>query len=622
MGIRFRAGWTATTLLFVIAAVSAFRTWRVSAAGENPPGPDRVAVVTQDYTSYEWWLTGWEDNKVACSITIDHEGAPTNGEIYATCGATIYEKWMATKSCETSEENPETCTGYYLVFFKSEPAQREVIASFTQNYTSYEWWLVDWKNNKVACLIMTDHGGTPTNWEIYTTCGPTLYRIWSTSLSCETSEENIETCTGYYLVFFKSEPAQREVSVVQPPPVVWVTLEGCEPVNSTFRCDKLPTLILTGEEPMEGEHITNIGGRLDGVTFTCDPVCQVDLAPTEEKGLTLEFWANSSYGDSSVLFTARVRVVASDEPGDHSWYVDVLSTQWRGAELAGCSQTWDVFPPVGGVPVWLSTPPRAEDLATSIPYEYLAANLIKHGVVDTSACTDGGLLEDGLVSPCGLQTARSAVNDWQNRFDTLIINAAQDTGVPAQLLKSIFSRESQFWPDGAISHPEAGLGQMTDGGADTTFLWNQPFYEQFCPSVLDGALCGGGYVHLNADQQVTLRKALVDSVKASCPDCALGIDMGRADKSVGIFAESLIANCNQAGMVVDLNNTKNAPVAYEDLWKFTLVNYNAGPGCLGLAVNMTSAIGEPLNWKNVSSHLTPACKGALNYITDISGASP
>jgi hypothetical protein len=537
MGIRFRAGGTAITLLFVIAAVSAVRTWRVSAAGQQPPGPDRVAVVTQNYTSYVWWLTSWVDNKVACSILIDHEGQPANGEIYSNCGATLYNNWSATQPCDTSVDNPGTCKGYYLVFVKS-------------------------------------------------------------------------------------EPSQRLVGMVQPPPVVWVTLDGCVPFMSTFRCDNLPTLVLTSEEPIDGEHITSLAGRIDGVAFTCDPICELDLTPTAETGVNLEFWAYSSYGDSSVLFTARVRVAASADTTDHSWYVDILSTQWRGEPLAGCSQIWSVFPPAGGVPAWLSTVARAEDLATNIPYEYLASNLIKHGVVDSSTCADGGLLENDQVSPCGLEAARNAVTDWQNSFDGLIFSAAQDTGVPAHLLKSIFGRESQFWPDGTVGHPEAGLGQMTDGGADTTLMWNRLFYEQFCPSVLDGALCGRGYVHLTADQQATLRNALVDNVKASCPDCSLGIDLLRAENSVDIFANTLLANCNQAGMVTDLNNTRNISVGYEDLWRFTLVNYNAGPGCLGLAINKTSAVGEPLDWAHVSTHLTPVCQGALNYVTDISNASP
>lgn len=539
MWTRIQAGCTATIILLILTAVSAFGAGRVSATGEEPLGPDRFAVVTQDYTSYEWWLTGWADNKVACSIDISHEGLPAGSEIYTTCGATIYEKWAST-------------------------------------------------------------------------------------LPCDTSEEDSTACLGYYLVYYRSKIAQHDVGVNLPPPVVWVSLDGCVPFNSTFRCDNLPTLVLTSEEPMEGEYITGLSGWKDGVSFSCDPVCQVDLAPTDSDGLQLEFWANSSYGDSSILFEAKVRVSASDDPNDQFWYVDVLSTQWRGAPLAACSQTWNTFPPVGGVSAWLSTPLKAEDLATNTPYEFLAANLIKQGLADASACNDGGLLVDGFVSPCGLESARLTVNDWQNRFDSVILNAAQETGVPAQLLKSIFGRESQFWPSVTIGHPEAGLGQMTSKGADATLLWNRPFYEQFCPTELDSATCDKGYARLTAAHQDRLRNALVNKVNAVCPGCSLGIDLDRTEKSVGIFAETLLANCAQTGMVVELNDRQysGTTVSYDDFWRFSLVNYNAGPGCLGLAVDQTSRNGEPMDWVHVSSYLTPVCRGAIDYVTDISGGIP
>jgi hypothetical protein len=58
--------------------------------------------------------------------------------------------------------------------------------------------------------------------------------------------------------------------------------------------------------------------------------------------------------------------------------------------------------------------------------------------------------------------------------------------------------------------------------------------------------------------------------------------------------------------------------SYEDLWKFALVNYNAGPGCLGNALDTTIGADQDLNWENVSSHLEPACQGAIQYVNDIS----
>jgi hypothetical protein len=216
------------------------------------------------------------------------------------------------------------------------------------------------------------------------------------------------------------------------------------------------------------------------------------------------------------------------------------------------------------------------------------------------------------------------VDEWQNRFDALIFMEAQEIGVPAQLLKNIFSRESQFWPGVTPGRPEAGLGQLTEAGADVTLLWNQPFYEQFCPSILEDATCRTGYSQLTEQQRETLQRALVSSVDAFCPNCPLGLDLQKAEASVSIFADTLLANCSQAGMVLDLNYANNGKAAatYEDLWRFTLVNYNAGAGCLGLAVNKTSNAGDPLDWEHVSANLTPACVGALDYVSDITSITP
>jgi hypothetical protein len=532
MGPRSRAGLTAVVIVFFLVPMLLLGFRGASAAGEPPDGPDRFALITQNYTLYNWWLTNWTTNKVVCEIEVDHEGLPTGGEIYDTCGTTIYNNWITTKSCDE--------TG---------------------------------------------------------------------------------SCYGYYLQLISFEPATRKVSVALPPPVVWVSLQGCTPVNSTFRCDTLPSLILTAEEPVDGEHILNLSGDLNGKSFQCDPICQVDLVPTGDISLMINFWAYSSYGDSSEPFQARVRVIPSDDADGHFWYADVLSTQWRGAPLAAGALTWDAFPPVAGPPTWLSTPPRADDLATSIPYEYLASRLIEHGAVDASSCPDNGLLEDGSANQCGLDLARPAVNDWQNRFDSLIFLTAQATGIPAQLLKNIFARESQFWPGISKNHPEAGLGQMTIGGADTTLLWNRPFYEQFCPSVFDEVICQKGYAHVSTEQQETLDDALVRSVDAFCPDCPLGIDLSRAENSVYVFAETLVANTQQAGMIV-YNTYGVSPgdiAGYEDLWRFSLVNYNAGPGCLTLAIRDTQSSSEPLDWQHLSSHFTPVCQPAIDYVNEITG---
>jgi len=489
------------------------------------------------------------------------------------------------------------------------------------DYTKYFWWMIRWGEDDVACKIVIGHEGMPTPGDVYVDCGEEIYEKWINQKPCR--ESNVELCEGFFVVLVDSKPAQKEISTMLPPPVVQVTLENCNPVytSSTSICEFEPILVLTGIEPLPGYQIIGIEGLYEGQPFNCDAVCRLKLPVTDEDGFTIQFWAYSSYGDSSEIFDALVRVAIADEgdPDRSFWYVDVLSSQWAGVPVASCVQAWGVLPPVGGPPGWLSTPTESEALGTDIPYNYLASQLISSGMVDASSCADGGLLPDGGASACGMEVARAAVADWQNQFDQIILNVAKDSGVPAHLLKNLFATESQFWP-GKGMKDDVGLGQLTEKGADTTFLWNPPFFYQFCPLVMDSAECSNGYLHLDEEQREYLRTSLINAVNADCENCPLRIDLDRANFSIGVFAHTLLANCEQAGQLVE--NITAGPAGnsatYEDLWKFTLVNYNAGPGCLGNALDATHNEEQELTWENLSTHLEPACQGAINYVNDIS----
>ncbi len=273
-----------------------------------------------------------------------------------------------------------------------------------------------------------------------------------------------------------SQPKTREILVELPSPSVWVTLQGCTPKPPENLCAEMPALLLSAEEPLPNEQITGIEGIFNTIPFACEgSSCALPLNITPQSGIDVEFWAVSSYGDQSQRYTAQVRVVDSGvslQPGGSGWFVDVLSTQWLGARLASCSQTWEAFPPVGGLTAWLGTPSSTSLLATDEPYYYLAGRLISQGIVDASACSTGGLLPNGYADACGLEAARPQVQEWQNRFDQRIVAVAEETGVPAQLMKNLFAQESQFWP-GIFRVPyEYGLGQITDKGAETLLLWN------------------------------------------------------------------------------------------------------------------------------------------------------
>lgn len=498
----------------------------------------------------------------------------------------------------------------------------------TVQYTAYEWLLVAFKNNQVVCKIVVDHEGKPTISEVYVDCGDKLTNAWIAQPPCLNASK-ANQCPGYYIYFLNSHPAEKDLPMELPAASAWLSLQDCVPVSSlsTNICEFLPKLVITGQEPLVEYGITNIEAKLDGRSIDCGtgPICTVELEPTDTDGVALEFWANSSYGDSSLKYTGKVRVSEANfgNPDHPSWFVDVLSSQWTGQPLASCAESWGVLPPVGGPPAWLATPNDPANLTTNIPYNYLAANLIRQNAVDVSACPDGGLNADGLTaSTCGLTAAREAVNAWQNRFDSLILEIAHHTGVPGQLLKNLFARESQFWPGVILTGGDTGLGQITDKGADTTLLWNPSFYNQFCPLVLSNDTCAKDYVDLEPEQQETLRGALVNSVNATCADCPLGIDITRADYSINVFAHTLMANCEQAAQVVwNYNNKKTAGelnISYDDMWKFTLVNYNAGGGCLATAFEAASAKKEPLTWERISLYLEPACQGAIDYVNDIS----
>ncbi|MCX6082282.1 MAG: hypothetical protein NTW32_22360 [Chloroflexi bacterium] len=504
------------------------------------------------------------------------------------------------------------------------PTGPDRYTSMTLDITMYEWWLAAWRDNNIYCSFFVDHEGLPTDVEIDSACGTVLYTDWiNNSTPC--AEKDASTCPGYYFIQVSSKPAKREVTVKLPPPDVRVSLEGCEP-DDTGWCTHQPNLVLSGEEPLPNESISSVQGFAGTDPFSCKGnQCIFRLSGTSATGIRIKFWSNSTYGDSSKVFEALLRVINDGDKGNRltpRWYVDVISSQWTGAPVASCAATWESFPPTDGLPQWLITPASSDDLKSNIPYNYLAANLIIQGITNASECPNGGLLSDGSVNACGLKTASGDVEEWQNRFDQLIFKVAKDDDVPAQLLKNIFSHESQFWPGVFRNGTDVGLGQMTDGGADTTLLWNPSFYQQFCPLVLNESVCQSkGFANLSSASQALLRGALVGSVDASCADCPLGLDLSRADFSVSIFAHSLLANCEQAGKIVK-NVTSVMPgqkVDYETLWRFTLVNYNAGSGCLADALTQAYDASSPdsLSWDRVSGALDVVCPGAADYVEKV-----
>jgi len=124
---------------------------------------------------------------------------------------------------------------------------------------------------------------------------------------------------------------------------------------------------------------------------------------------------------------------------------------------------------------------------------------------------------------------------------------------------------------------------------------------------------------MGEENQELLRAALVQNVSAYCEECPYGLDLSQANFSINVFAQTLLASCEQTGRIVRQCNC-SAPgdtTDYEDMWKFTLINYNAGPGCLSASMDTTWVNDRVLDWEHVSSHLEGVCQLAVDYVNDI-----
>lgn len=491
--------------------------------------------------------------------------------------------------------------------------------SIVINVTNYEWWLLRWTNSQIVCRVFIDHEGLPTPNDIYYDCSDSVYDAWVATKPCDSSLP--ELCSGLYLFYVGSTATQSTIPIELPPAEVYISLTGCNPTYPDNFCPTIPSLSLTAKEPLPNESITALHVNLNGLIYDCPgDVCELPLTSTPLTGMPVEFWADSSFGDSSPHFTAQVRVIDSGvSAGGSGWYIDVLSPQWIGAPIASCAQIWQSFPPIGGPPTWLTTPESAALMETDIPYNYLAGRLIAQGLVDSSSCPGNGLLPNGYADTCGLELAGPLVQKWQNQFDERIIEVANTSGVPAQLMKNLFAQESQFWP-GAFKDPnEFGLGQLTDNGAETILLWNPTFFSQFCPLVLDEKACQKGYIYLNEENQAILRGALALQAKADCEGCAADIDLSNANFTIKLFADTLLANCEQVAQIV-YNATGQIPgetSSYEDLWRFTVANYHVGPGCLSYAMYTAWSAGAEMDWAHVSNYLTDACESVIPYVEKV-----
>jgi hypothetical protein len=414
-----------------------------------------------------------------------------------------------------------------------------------------------------------------------------------------------------------------ETIVDSPPPTPSVRLEliGCTRETPAWACDQPPVLGFVGVPAYNNDPIVAVYVAIDGMDADCSGAsCDVPLEPTPEEGSEVMFSFETMYGEPSAPEYALVRVleVASAEGGTQpAWQVEILSSQIDDNRMDRCGLAWFALPTLDKRPDWLIIPDEADELRTSESYVYLEQRLAGLGPASQGAASADD--QPAVVQNVNLTTPQSLIEFWQNQFDFAILEAASVRGIPGRLIKNMFAAESQFWPGSFPEIEEAGLGHLSEQGADALLLWSPPFYAEFCPQVLDAELCRQGYWRQAAEHRAMLRGALSNLVNADCPDCAYGLDLPKAERSVPVFAEGLVASCSQTAQVVD-NATGNTPgllSTYEDLWRFTLANYNAGSGCLSQALTATWQHRQPLDWSHVAANLSVGCRGAIDYVSRV-----
>jgi hypothetical protein len=502
----------------------------------------------------------------------------------------------------------------------SNPPDRSMIIMITE--VEYQWQLRLFSDNSVTCSLSIEHEGRPTDAEIQSKCTYQQYAAWKDFPACDIKNgQSAKKCNGVYLYNPSSSPVYRTVYVKLSPPTVWLSLRGCSYSGIDRYCQGKPVLVFSGEESLPNEKIIKITGKIGDQSFACNGArCAIGLDVTKAEGEKITFQAESSFGDKSIVFSAFAKVIPV-EGVEKAYTVDIVSNQWLGRNPPSCSDIWQVFPESNDLPTWLKTPDNPIELKSSKTLYSLAAALIKNGLVDASACENGGLDDSSMATECGVRAARPVIQYWQNQFDQEIITVAKMDGVPANLMKNVFMRESQLWPGVYESVEEVGLGHLTANGADTTLLWNPEFYHSFCPLVLDQSYCEIGFAHLGSEQQNILKGALLNRTNATCPECEKGIDLTKADFSIHFFAETIKANCSQVSQEIWNTTNKSARdvSSYEDLWRFTLLNYNAGSGCLSYALYRTNAAKDPIDWEHVAANLTTVCQPAVKYVVDVTG---
>jgi hypothetical protein len=362
----------------------------------------------------------------------------------------------------------------------------------------------------------------------------------------------------------------------------------------------IPYVILSGYQSFPADSgPVSISGFVQDKSFFCPTSpCGLQFPTTAQ----ITFHARNNNGDTSSEIQANILVTKMAD----GYSVSIITLGRFVVFSDSCANIWQNAEP--SPPSWARFPQDPADLDTEKSLHYLAGRLLTTGVVNANDCPGGGW-DNNAPNACGLARVKDQMTSWQNQYDLNIWLAGRDQHIPPVILKTLLEIESQFWPTSQrLFLDELGLGQINQLGIDVLLRTNPGLYFEVCTSAL--FRCDQPYESLSPIDRALIRGTLVQSLDAACPTCLYGVNLNKATQSIPLIAKVLYANCVQADAILKLHEvTAN----YEDSWKFTLVSYHSGFGCLQSAIEKSSAeAGTQIDWKTVSANME--CQGAVDYI--------
>ena len=342
----------------------------------------------------------------------------------------------------------------------------------------------------------------------------------------------------------------------------------------------------------------SISGTVGNESFECaTSPCMLNFPQSGD----IVFHAQNSNGDVSDDNKATVAVTNSA----NGYYLTIVTLKDFVLFSDACGALWQNVN--NERPAWAFFPQNPSDLNTQKSLHYLASRLMASGVVDAKDCPGGG--SDGSApNPCGLARVKDKMIAWQNQYDFDIWLTGLDQHMPPVMLKSLLEIESQFWPiTQRLYLDEIGLGQINQLGVDVLLRTNPVLYQRVCASALYN--CDQPYISLSGLDRALIRGTLALAMDSSCQDCQYGVDLNKASQSIPLIAQVLYSNCMQSRSILSLHSYS---ASYDDNWKFTMVSYHSGFGCLRDALDKMPIDSGEITWKNLSTHL--ACPGATEYV--------